>query len=268
VKAENYKLPDGRDLSWYDTGRGRPLVLLHGWAMSAAAFAELAAMLADDFRLLIPDLPGHGNSSPAAQNDLGGIANDLNCWLAAISSTPVALGGWSLGGMLALEMARQKPLTIDRLLLIGTTPRFTSAGDWSLGLPVVQVRALARNLERSFETTLSDFFKLAFAGEDISWERLRAIRNFAVKHSPLPDQVAALGLLHELAIQNQLELVAQINQPTLVMHGELDQIAPLAAGRYLADLLPHGDFLEFPGVGHGPFLSRPQEVADKIMEFC
>ena len=237
MKAERFKLPDGRELSWYETGRGRPLVLLHGWAMSAAAFGELAEMLADDFRLLI-------------------------------ESTPVALGGWSLGGMLALEMAGQKPLAIDRLLLIGTTPRFTSGGNWTFGLPAVQVRALARNLERRFETTLADFFNLAFAGEDISRERLRAIRNFAVKHSSLPDRKAALALLEELANQNQLELVAQIDQPTLVIHGELDKISPLAAGRYLAETLPMGEFLEFPGVGHAPFLSQPQDVADKIMEFC
>lgn len=268
MKEESFNLPDGRILTWYETGQGRPLVLLHGWAMSAAAFSELSLLLAADFRLLIPDLPGHGKSAPASKNDLDGIARTLNCWLAAIESSPVALGGWSLGGMLALEMARQEPLAIELLVLLGTTPRFTSGDDWTFGLPAVQVRALARNLERRFETTLADFFSLAFAGEDISRERLREIRNFAVKQSALPDQGAALALLNVLAVQDQLDTVAEINQPTLVMHGEFDQITPLAAGRYLAEILPHGKFMEFAGVGHGPFLSRPQEVAAKVREFC
>ena len=183
MKPERFKLPDGGDLAWYEAGSGRPLVLLHGWAMSAAVFSELSAMLADDFRLLIPDLPGHGASSPAVQNDLVSIAATITCWLEAIESAPVVLGGWSLGGMLTLEMARQKPQSVERLLLIGTTPRFTSGDDWTFGLPEVQVRALSRNLARRFETTLADFFNLAFRGEDISKERLRAIRNFAVKQS-------------------------------------------------------------------------------------
>ncbi len=268
MKEECFKLTDGRNLTWYETGQGRPLVLLHGWAMAAAAFSELASLLANDFRLLIPDLPGHGKSDPAGNNDLYGVASSLNRWLAAIESTPVALGGWSLGGMLALEMARQKPLAIERLVLIGTTPRFASGDDWTFGLPVVQVRALARNLERRFETTLSDFFNLAFAGEDISKERLREIRNFAVKRGPLPDPGAALTLLEGLAVQNQLDTLAQIGQTTLVMHGEMDQITPLAAGKYLAEALPHGQLMEFPGVGHALFLSRPQEVAAKLREFC
>jgi pimeloyl-[acyl-carrier protein] methyl ester esterase len=261
-------LPDGGELAWYEAGNGRPLVLLHGWATSASVFSELVVMLADDFRLLIPDLPGHGASSPAVQNDLESIATTLNLWLATIESAPVALGGWSLGGMLALSMARQKPQRFDRLVLIGTSPRFTSGDDWNFGLPEVQVRALGRNLARRFEPTLADFFDLAFAGEDISKERLSVIRSFAVKQSPLPDQFAALGLLNGFSEQNQKDLLSHIDQPALIIHGELDQITPLAAGRYLAEMLPHGEFLEFIGVGHGPFLSRPQEVVDRILEFC
>lgn len=268
MKTETFSLPDGGVLTWYEAGRGRPLVLLHGWGSSASAFSELVTMLADDFRLLVPDLPGHGASSPALQNDLVNISASLNCWLMAIENTPVALGGWSLGGMLALEMARQKPLTIDRLLLIATTPRFTSGDDWTCGLPAVQVRALARNLTRRFEATLADFFNLAFAGEDLSRQRLRDIRNFAVKRSCLPEPTVALELLHVLSGQNQLGFLSQIEQPALVMHGDLDQITPVEAGRYLADTLPRGVLMEFAGVGHGPFLSRPQDVVDKIMEFC
>ncbi len=268
MKQERFKLADGGDLAWYQAGSGRPLVLLHGWAMSAAVFSELAAILANDFRLLIPDLPGHGASSPALQNDLVSIGTTLNCWLETVEIAPVALGGWSLGGMLALEMARQKPQRVDRLLLIGTTPRFTSGDDWTFGLPQVQVHALGRNLARRFETTLFDFFNLAFAGEDISRERLRAIRNFAVKQSPLPDQVAAMELLSGFSAQNQLDLLTHIDQPALVIHGEVDQITPLTAGRYLAEQLPQSEFLELSGVGHGPFLSRPQEVVDRILEFC
>jgi pimeloyl-[acyl-carrier protein] methyl ester esterase len=90
LKRESFTLPDGGGLAWYEAGNGRPLVLLHGWATSASVFSELVAMLAEDFRLLIPDLPGHGASSPAVQNDLESIATTLNCWLATIESAQFA----------------------------------------------------------------------------------------------------------------------------------------------------------------------------------
>ena len=268
MKSACFQLPDGRQLAWSEVGQGRPLVLLHGWAMSAAVFSEVADLLSADFRLLIPDLPGHGNSSPALQNDLAGISADLGCWLAATETEAVTLVGWSLGGMLSLEIAHQKQLPVERLVLVGTTPRFTMSDDWTFGLPSVQVHALARNLERRFEATLADFFSLAFAGESISKERLRTIRNFAVKQSPLPDHAAALGLLKLLASQDQRAILAEIHQPALVLHGDLDRIAPVAAGRALAEMLSQGRFSEFSGVGHGPFLSQPQAVVAKIREFC
>jgi pimeloyl-[acyl-carrier protein] methyl ester esterase len=231
-------------------------------------FSELAALLAGDFRLLAPDLPGHGNSSPAVQNDLAGLSADLSCWLDAVVNDPIVLVGWSLGGMLAMEMAAQKVLPVDRLVLIGTTPRFTLSNDWAFGLPSTQIRALARNLDRRFEATLADFFTLAFAGEQIAMERLRTIRAFAVKRSPLPDRSATLGLLNMLAVQDQREILPAITQPVMLLHGDLDQISPITAGQYLSETLSKGHIETFPGVGHGPFLSQPLIAAAKIREFC
>jgi pimeloyl-[acyl-carrier protein] methyl ester esterase len=268
VKKSCFKFPDGRQLTWYEIGQGRPLVLLHGWSMSAVVFSEVAELLSSGYRLLIPDLPGHGGSSPARQNDLAEIAGDLVRWITAIENAPVILAGWSLGGMLSLEITHQHKLPVDRLLLIATTPRFTRCSDWSFGLPSVQVRALIRNLERRFEATLGDFFSLAFAGEKISKERLRAIRTFAVRQGSLPDPGVALSLLNMLATQDQREILSEIQQPALVLHGDSDQITPVAAGRYLAEILPLGSFSGFAGVGHGVFMSQPQAVVKKIREFC
>lgn len=268
MRMSRFRLPAGGELTWFEIGRGRPLVLLHGWAMSAAVYHEVGALLADEYRLLIPDLPGHGSSSPAAVNDLGGIAADLQTWLTAAVEAPVGVVGWSLGGMLALELAHRQVSLLERLVLVGTTPRFTLGDGWDCGLPVTQVRALARNLERRFEAALADFFALAFAGEKITPERLRAIRTFAVKRSPLPDRAAAHALLRVLAAHDQRDMLAAIVLPALVLHGTLDRIAPLAAGQQLAAGLPQGRFAELAGAGHAPLLSRPQEVATRIREFC
>ncbi len=263
-----FRFSDDRKLSWYEVGQGHPLVLLHGWSMSAAVFSELAEQLQQDFRLLIPDLPGHGLSSPAQEYSLSAIAADLAEWITAVEDQPVCLVGWSLGGMLAMELARKPAVKLERMVLIGTTPCFTMSDDWLLGLPTAQVKAMARNLGRHFEATLSDFFTLAFAGEDLSKERLRVIRNFAVRQSSLPDQTAAQALLLLLGEQDQRGVLTDISQPTLVIHGALDQITPIAAGHQLAETLASGSIVELDGVGHATFLSRPEEVASLIREFC
>lgn len=261
-------LPDGRTLSYYVSGQGKPLVCLHGWAMSAAVFQELAALLADDYQLFIPDLPGHGASDSPQSFELQAYAGDLSFWVRQTVPSPCSVLGWSLGGMLALELAQDNQLAIDKLILVSTTPQFTASDDWPFGLPTTQVRALARNLRRRFEKTLGEFFALSFAGEDISPERMRAIRRFAVYSNPPPEPDSALGCLEMLSSQNQRGALKDIAQPSLVLHGSLDRISPVDAGRQMAKDLPRSEFVEFPEVSHGPFLSRPEEIADSIRRFC
>ena len=269
MKERNLLFADGRQLRWYEAGQGQPVVLLHGWSTSAAAFSELADLLQDSCRVLIPDLPGHGHSSPAPVNDSLGLATVLAAWLqTVVSGTEVTLVGWSLGGMVALEMAAAGPLPLHRLVLIGSTPRFTNAEDWPHGLPAAQVRALSRNLARRFDATLGEFFALTFAGEKLSPERLRRIRNRVVHNRPLPDRDAASALLKFLVTQDQRHLLPRITLPTLVLHGEEDRITPAGAGQALAERLPDGKFIGFPGLGHAPFLSSPQDMAAALRKFC
>jgi pimeloyl-[acyl-carrier protein] methyl ester esterase len=170
--------------------------------------------------------------------------------------------------MIALELAARKGAPVDRLLLLSTTPRFTNSSDWPFGLPEVQVRALRRNLERRFEATLGDFFALTFADGEAGADRQRAIRSFAVRPGGLPDRAAAAALLELLATQDKRALLPAVACPTLVLHGTLDRVTPVGAGRGLAGALPHGRLHEIAGAGHAPHWTRPREVAEVIREFC
>lgn len=267
MTRREYQLTDGRTLSWLETGDGPPLVLLHGWSLSGAAFAELARLL-DGWRLFLPDLPGHGQSSPPVEATLPSLADDIAAWLTAVAPEPVLLGGWSLGGMVAMELAAKTEAPVDSLLLMATTPCFTSAPDWPHGLPATQVRSLGRNLERRFEATLGEFFSLTFAEGEVDDDRLRAIRAFALRPGGLPDRRAAAACLQLLMEQDQRSLLAKIDCPALVLHGTLDRITPVAGGRALAAALPRGQLSELAGAGHAPFWTRPQVVAETILEFC
>lgn len=264
---KEFFLVDGRRLSYREAGAGRPLILLHGWAMSSAVFAEALSELGSDFRVLAPDLRGHGESEGGEGYAFADFSADIEEWMTGLDLRDVAAAGWSLGGQVLLELYPRLGSRISRLLLVGTTPRFAAGPNWQAGLPEVQVRAMARDLKRNYAKTMGDFFALQFAGEELSRERYRRIVDFAVRGGRLPDPTVALASLETLRTTDLRERVAVIDCPTLVVHGALDRITLPAAGRWLAEHLPKARLEILPEVGHAPFLSQPAAVFSLWRDF-
>lgn len=246
-------------LSWRETGAGRPLVLLHGWSMSSAVFAEVAPLLGENYRVLCPDLPGHGGSDPVSECNLTAFAGQLENWMRLLQLSGTALLGWSLGGQVALQLALQYPCRFSRLLLVATTPRFCQAPDWPHGLPETQLRVLDRNLGRAYEKTMGEFFNLQFIDEDLPKERYREILRFAVRPTALPEASRARETLTLLGRVDLRSALGSLELPIQILHGEADRIIPVEAGRYLAERLPNAEIHVFPGIGHAPFFSCPKE---------
>jgi pimeloyl-[acyl-carrier protein] methyl ester esterase len=265
--VKTHRLPDGRALAFRETGSGRPLVLLHGWAMSSAVFAEALEYFAREFRVLAPDLRGHGCSDPAPGYAFSDFARDLAHWMAALGLEQAALVGWSLGGQVLMKLFPEVRDRVARAILIDTTPRFTAGPDWSEGLPEGQVRAMARDLKRNYLKTMQDFFALQFAGEAISRERYKQIVSFAVRSGRLPEPEVALSALETLRRGDLRQSLSVLDCPALVLHGGLDRVTLPGAGKFLAGQLPQGKLEMLQGGGHAPFLSRPEEVFRMWREF-
>lgn len=261
------KLPDGRQLSWRETGRGSAIVLIHGWAMSSAVFIEMAELLGRDHRVLMPDLPGHGKSCPVEDLSLKGLATDLKVWLNLVKCPATLICGWSMGGMVAIELGVSAGIRSQGLVLMATTPRFTNTEDWPFGLPAAEVRLLERNLKTNFQQTLGQFFVRMFTGETIDARRLQAIRRFAIYKEPLPDPVAVQRCLSLFSCQDQRSLLAKITCPVLVIHGEQDRITPVGAGRFIAGQVRLSRHIGCPDIGHAPFLSCCERVIADIRDF-
>lgn len=249
-------LPDGRTFAWRTSGRGAPLVLIHGWGSSTAIFDELMSRL-PDCHCHAPDLPGYGASTAAATIDLVALVKDLIDWFDALGLEKVTLLGWSLGGMIAQELAARFPQRVERLILLATTPCFVSTPDWPHGLTDTTVRALARDFKRAPTPTLANFWSLQFQGE-------------CPPPSPLRVDVETATALGGLELLRQVDLrchLSAITLPTLVLHGCADVIIPIGAGRFLSDALPQAHFHEFSGCGHAPFYRAAAPVSVVIRDF-
>lgn len=262
-------LADGRRLAYRDSGSGPALVLLHGWAMSSVVFSELSAELSRDFRVLAPDLRGHGGSDPGPDYGCCGFVADLSEWLIALDLQQVALLGWSLGGEVALTLAADDRIRsrLRALVLVATTPRFAAGDDWRGGLPTTQLRALARDLRRNYLKTMGDFFALQFSDETLPKERYQEILRFAVRAGRLPEPEIALAGLETLGQEDLRDLLPRLQLPTLVIHGGLDRIVLPEAGRFLAATLPQARLELWPEVGHAPFISDPLRFCSLLRNF-
>jgi pimeloyl-[acyl-carrier protein] methyl ester esterase len=241
-------------------GSGPDLALIHGWAMHAGVWDGVRTELGRHFRLHLVDLPGHG-ASPDAPFTLAGLAQNLAERLPA----QVRLCGWSLGGQLALKMAALSPAQVERLILVGSTPRFTVGPDWTAGVEREVFLAFAHSLEQDYEGTLKRFLSLQARSGDDARALVKQLR-VALFARGRPG-VAALRSGLEILLETDLRVEAAVAQPTLLLHGDYDTLAPVGAARWLAAHLPRAELRVMAGAAHGPFLSHPGPFVEAVKEF-
>ena len=247
-------------------GSGPDLVLLHGWGLNLRVWDGLTRELSKSFRVILVDLPGHGRSpwnpkarTPAEQ------AWQVHATLASRSDR-YSLLGWSMGGQIAIDLAAAMPGSVERLVLVATTPRFAASDDWPHGMPLASLEKLATQLRTNYKRTVSEFLELQVRGSAASDKVLAELHSSLFSHGEAHPKalVAGLNTLKKSDLRSMLSLV---RAPTLVIAGQYDRVTLPAASRALADALPDGRYFEFRRAAHAPFLSHTQEFAARVTEF-
>jgi pimeloyl-[acyl-carrier protein] methyl ester esterase len=244
-----------------NSGPRRPvLVLLHGFALHSGIWGDWPAELATVAEPHTIELPGHGTRPWDMRiRDLAGLARTI-----ADHIPPAAIVlGWSLGGMIALELARQRPSTLRGLILVATTPRFVKAPDWPNGIEPGVLETFAEGVRRDYHRAAQDFLALQVLGTADPRATLRALRA-GVRSRPAPDPRAletGLDILRRADLRGAL---GDIDLETLVISGQHDRLTHPAAGEFLASALPRARLLRIPGAGHAPFLSHPAAMRDEL----
>lgn len=245
------------------SGQGAPLVILHGWGMHGGIWQGLARELAKEFTVHNIDLPGHGYS--AAGNERFTLDSVVDA-LDARFPGPLNLLGWSLGGMIAQHWAARAPQKVRRLALLASTPCFTNRADWALGMAPETLAQFAAGLEQDSAVTLRRFLALQVRGCDNERTLLGTLRaQLASRAAPSP--AALRGGLNILRDADLRAAASGIIQPSLLITGGRDKLTPPGASRWLAETLPDAHLTEIATAGHVPFLTHPEEVTSRIMEF-
>ncbi|MDX8409596.1 MAG: alpha/beta fold hydrolase [Mariprofundales bacterium] len=225
---------------------GIPRVFIHGWGQAPSVWSREAFSIAEGSDLLLT-LPGHGGAPDVT------AAHWLD-WLAdQLPAGAVTLVGWSLGAMLALQLAARLPQRVRSLTLFAATPCFCVKSDWPHGVESAQLKAMEASVRGARRAQgLARFTRLMLHGEGLDRRQLRQAMT-GLQTEPLP---TAQGLMAGLTLLRQLDLrqiVANIAQPVQLLHGEEDAVVPLAAGQWLADALPNATGRWIPTCGHMPW---------------
>lgn len=244
------------------TGRGPPLLLLHGWGLHSGAWTTLLPQLSQRFRVTCVDLPGHGHSAPLPP---GAGLEEWAEAVAAVAPRSAAWLGWSLGAQVALAAALAGQ-EIGRLVLVAATPRFVGAPDWPCGMDAATLAGFGEALALDHRRTVRDFLTLQLRGDCRAGALLGTLRAaLAQRCEPDPESLrAGLRILADTDLRHRL---AMLQQPALVIAGERDRLTPAEAGRRLAAGLPEGRYLELPAAAHAPFLTHPEAFLGAVTTF-
>nr|WP_211163041.1 alpha/beta fold hydrolase [Aromatoleum diolicum] len=238
--------------------------MLHGWGLGPQVWSRLRDALPPDLSVLAPELPGHGAAPPAARADIAGWSDTL------LPDLPehAVLCGWSLGGLIALDLAHRYPERVERLILIGSSPCFVSrsgedAAPWPHGLDADTVDGFIASFAADPAITLRRFIALQALG-DARRRTVGAGLNAALTTLDGDRAKSLADGLQLLANTDLRPIVRDIRQPVHIIHGAGDALMTATAARWLADHCEHSQLTLFDDCGHVPFLSRPDDCAALI----
>lgn len=243
-------------------GQGPDLVLLHGWAMHSGIWNSVRDRLAQRFRVHLVDLPGHGLSSLSEPGT-------LEHWVEIIAGMlpeRCMLGGWSLGGQIAMELALREPQRIEKLVLIATTPCFAKRPDWESGMEHKLLQLFLENLKVNYTTTINRFLALQMSGDRDDGKILSQLRkNFFQRAEPDPAALQkGLAILQHSDLRDRFKA---IKHPVLIVHGKNDVITHSAAAEWMHRQLQQSRYVNFEHCGHAPFLSYPESFVTHLNDF-
>jgi len=263
---------DGTQIYYKDWGRGQPIVFSHGWPLSGDAWEDQMIFLADrGYRSIAHDRRGHGRSSqPWEGNDMNTYADDLATLVEKLDlKNAIHVGHSTGGGEVARYIARHGTKRVAKAVLIGAVPPLmlkTAANPGGLPMEAFdQIRAgVLADRSQFFKDLSAPFYGANRAGAKVS----QGLRDSFWLQSMLCGHKAAYDCIKAFSETDFTEDLKKFDVPTLILHGDDDQIVPIGASAMLSSKLVKGATLKvYPGAPHGMCSTLKDQVNAELFAF-
>jgi len=265
-------MSDGTSIFYKDWGRGQAVVFSHGWPLDADAWdAQMLFLLQKGYRVIAHDRRGHGRSGQSAGgNDMNTYADDLSAVLEALDLTDAILIGHSTGGgEVARYIGRHGARRLTKCVLIGAVPPVMLKSPANpKGVPMEvfdSIRSgVAGNRSQFYRDLALPFYGYNRPGAKISQGVIESFWAQGMLGSVL-GQYLCIKEFSEVDYTSDLK---KINIPTLVLHGDDDQIVPIEnAGKLSAKIVRNAKLKIVPGAPHGMCTVNADQINDELLSF-
>ena len=258
---------DKQNLYVKDWGTGRPVILIHGWPLSADSWDDVAVPLADaGFRTIAYDRRGFGRSDqPWGGYDYNTFADDLAAVIETSGARDATLVGFSMGGgEVARYMSRHGGKNVSQAVLISSVVPYLLKGDTNPnGAPQAVFDGMLAGIQKDRPHFFADFFKMFF-GSGVSDETMEWARDTAMDAS----LKATLECVVAFAGTDFRPDLAAFKVPTLLIHGTADQIVPIEiSSRVAAQGIANAKLIEYDGAPHGLFATHRDRLIKDLLAF-
>lgn len=264
--------PDNHKLYTKDWGTGRPVILMHGWPLSADSWDEAAMAIADaGMRAIAYDRRGFGRSDqPWDGYDYDTLADDLAAVIESSGAQNAAIVGFSMGGgEVARYLSRHGGKNVTQAVLVSSVvPYMLKTPDNPNGVDQATFDQMTAGMKKDrahfFAGFFKDFFGASMLSSPASDEVLEWARSVAMQAS----FKATLACANAFATTDFRPDLTAFKVPTLIIHGTDDKTVPIdATSRVAARAIPNAKFIEYDGAPHGLFATHKEQLNKDLLAF-
>lgn len=263
---------DNTKLYVKDWGAGRPVILMHGWPLSADSWDDHALAIAEaGFRAIAYDRRGFGRSEqPWDGYNYDTLADDLAAVIEETGATDAAIVGFSMGGgEVARYMSRHAGKNVAQAVLVSSVvPYMLQTADNPEGVPQATFDQMTEGMKQDrahfFAGFFKDFYGVGLVSQPVSDEVLEWSRNVSMQAS----LKATLDCAGAFATTDFRPDLAAFNVPTLIIHGTGDKTVPIdATGRAAARGISQAELIEYDGAPHGLLATHKERLTNDLLAF-